>query len=212
MVTVSPTGDLPVYLPTMTRLLLTRHGQSTWNALGKWQGQADPPLSALGRLQARHAAQALGTVDVIVASDLERARDTALIISEALGVGPVIIEPDLRERDAGEWSGKTRDEIEVEWPGYLERGDRPPGWEPQELLIVRAMAAIDRIHVTYEGAEVLVVTHGGVIYAIEEHHGADWVRIGNLQARELEVAERGSALGQRLELIDHDEITVPDQI
>ncbi len=198
--------------PSTTRMLLTRHGQSTWNALGKWQGQADPPLSALGRLQARHAAERVGTVDVIVASDLERARDTALIISEALGVGPVIIDPDLREREAGEWSGMTRDEIEVEWPGYLDKGDRPPGWEPQEVLIVRAMAAIDRIHTNYAGAEVLVVTHGGVIYSIEEHHGADWVRIGNLQARVLKVDEQGTTLGERMELIDHAEITVPDQL
>jgi broad specificity phosphatase PhoE len=196
----------------MTRLLLTRHGQSTWNALGRWQGQADPPLSALGRLQAEHAARTVGTVDLIVASDLERARDTAMIISEAIGVGPVVIEPDLRERDAGEWSGLTRDEIEVAWPGYLERGDRPPGWEPQDQLIERALGVIERIHDEYGGGEVLVITHGGVIYSVEEHHGAEWARIGNLEARILEVAEHGSHLGDRLELIDHDEITVPDQI
>lgn len=196
----------------MTRLLLTRHGQSTWNALGRWQGQADPPLSELGRLQAQHAARRVGSVDLIVASNLERARDTAMIISEALGVGPVVIEPELKERHAGEWSGLTRDEIEVDWPGYLERGDRPPGWEPQGELIDRAMEAIGRIVAEYDGAEVLVITHGGVIYAVEEHHGSEWSRIGNLEARVLEVAETGTSLGDRIELIDHDEITVPDQI
>lgn len=196
----------------MTHLLLCRHGQSTWNAAGRWQGQADPPLSDLGRLQAQHAAKAVGAVDLIVASDLERARDTALIIAEAIGIGPVVIEPDLRERDAGEWSGLTREEIEAEWPGYLERRDRPPGWEPQDVLHRRAMGALDRIHAEYEGATVLVVTHGGVIYAIEEHHGEPWSRIGNLQARELRYVDGTTRLGERVELIDHDEITVPDQL
>ena len=61
----------------MTRLLLVRHGQSTWNADGRWQGQADPPLSPLGRDQALTAAQRVGTVDVVLASDLQRAVETA---------------------------------------------------------------------------------------------------------------------------------------
>jgi broad specificity phosphatase PhoE len=196
----------------MTRLLLCRHGQSTWNASGRWQGQADPPLSDLGRLQAQHASRAVGTVDLVVASDLERARDTALIIAEAIGVGPVVIDPDLRERDAGEWSGLTRAEIEEQWPGYLDRGERPPGWEPQDTLNERAMRALDRVHAEYEGAEALVVTHGGVIYAIEEHHGTEWARIGNLEARQLTYEGGTTRLGERLELIDHDEITVPDQL
>ena len=74
----------------ITRLLALRHGESEWNALGRWQGQADPPLTDLGRLQAFHAARNLGVVDAIVASDLQRATDTARIISEALGVGPVV--------------------------------------------------------------------------------------------------------------------------
>src|SRR4029078_7240591 len=86
------------------RVLLARHGQSEWNAVGRWQGQADPPLSDLGRKQALVAADRIGTVDVIVSSDLERAVQTAFIISEALGVGPVITNELLRERDAGEWS------------------------------------------------------------------------------------------------------------
>src|SRR5687767_11323336 len=95
-----------------TRVLLVRHGQSEWNATGRWQGQADPPLTDLGRRQARSAAAALGTVDAVFASDLQRASETALIIAGELGVGPVVVDPDLRERDAGEWSGLTRVEIE----------------------------------------------------------------------------------------------------
>ena len=57
----------------MTRVLLVRHGQSEWNADGRWQGQADPALTDLGRHQALHASRSLGSVDAIVASDLQRA-------------------------------------------------------------------------------------------------------------------------------------------
>src|SRR3954465_8515375 len=94
-----------------TRVLMVRHGQSTWNALGRWQGQADPPLSDLGRDQARAAARALGAMDAVFAPDLHRATETAHIIATDLGIGPVLIDERLRERDAGEWSGLTRDEI-----------------------------------------------------------------------------------------------------
>lgn len=196
----------------MTRLLLVRHGQSTWNAEGKWQGQADPPLSTLGRLQAFHAARAVGSVDVIVASDLERARDTALVISEAVGVGPVVVDPDLRERSAGEWSGLTREEIEAAWPGYLDARKRPPGWEPDESVLTRLHRALGRIEAEYQGADVLVVTHGGVVYALEAEHGVEWSRLANLGARQAQLADGRVTLGDRLVLVDHDEITVPDQI
>ncbi|MBK5222520.1 MAG: histidine phosphatase family protein [Acidimicrobiia bacterium] len=196
----------------MTRLLLVRHGQSIWNADGRWQGQADPPLSSLGRLQAFHAAKAVGAVDVIIASDLERARDTALIISEAIGVGPVVIEPGLRERSAGEWSGLTRDEIEVEWPGYLDARKRPPGWESDESVLERVGQVLGRIEEEYEGADVLVVTHGGVVYALEAEQGVEWERLANLGARQFELRDGKLTIGDRLILVDHDEITVPDQI
>src|SRR4030095_11495773 len=88
-----------------TRALLTRHGQSEWTALGRWQGQTDPPLTDLGRRQAHEAARSLGVVDGIWASDLQRAAETAAIIGDDMGVGPVVVDADLRERDAGEGTG-----------------------------------------------------------------------------------------------------------
>ena len=196
----------------MTRLLLVRHGQSIWNADGRWQGQADPPLSELGRLQAFHAAQRVGTVDVIVASDLERARDTALIISEAIGIGPVVIDEGLRERDAGEWSGLTRAEIEDAWPGYLEERRRPPGWEPDASVLSRLHGALGRIEDEYRGADVLIVTHGGVVYALEEEHDVEWSRLANLGARAATMDGGRITLGDRIALVDHDEMTIPNQI
>lgn len=203
----------------MARLLLVRHGQSEWNADGRWQGQADPPLSELGRRQAQAAAAAVGAVDAIVASPLERAFLTAAVISEAVGVGPVLVEPDLMERHAGEWQGLTRAQIDEQYPGYLDdRGDdrrRPPGWEDDDVLLDRVLGALDRLLGQLAGADdVVIVTHGGVIYAIERHLGAGFERIPNLGARWVSAEAGRLELGDRLLLVDPDAVavTTPDQI
>ncbi|MBK5332301.1 MAG: histidine phosphatase family protein, partial [Ilumatobacteraceae bacterium] len=60
-----------------TDLLVVRHGQSEWNAIGRWQGHADPALSELGKRQAAVAAGSIGAVDGIISSDLLRASETA---------------------------------------------------------------------------------------------------------------------------------------
>ena len=114
-------------------MLFVRHGQSEWNALGRWQGQADPPLSDLGRAQARAAATAItaaatraaSPVVGIVSSTLVRALETATIISDEIGESPLHLEADLVERDAGEWSGLTRIEIDERFPWFLNNGSRP---------------------------------------------------------------------------------------
>ena len=194
------------------QMLLVRHGESQWNAEGRWQGRADPPLSDLGRRQAFHAAARVGAVDVICASPLVRALHTARIISEQVGVGPVVVEADLAERDAGEWQGLTRAQIEASWPGYLDADRRPPGYEVHEHLVVRARAALDRVAAEFDGADVLVVTHGGLIGALERDAGLPWERLPNLAGRWVTHHGDRLALGDRLVLVDHDEITVPNQI
>ncbi len=194
-------------------MLLVRHGESEWNALGRWQGQADPPLSTTGRRQAAAAAERLGTVDLIVSSDLVRAAHTAHIIAQLLGVGPVLVEPRLRERDAGEWSGLTRDEVEERFPGYLDGGHRPPGWEPDELLLERTTGALDEIQRSWCGAQILVVTHGGVIYTLEREHGLPVTRLANLEGRWAAHHGHRLVLGERILLVGDDDITtVPAQI
>lgn len=197
----------------MTTMLLVRHGQSEWNALGRWQGQADPPLSDLGRQQAFSAGPRIGAVDVIISSDLQRSVETAQILSAQLGVGPVVVEPGLKERDAGAWSGLTTEQIEAGWPGYRQSGQRPDGWESDADLLVRALAALDRIATEYEGAELVIVTHGGVVYALEALHGIPFERLPNLGGRHVVHHGDRLALGDRVLLVDDDDITtVPAQI
>ncbi len=198
----------------MTDLLLVRHGESTWNAAGRWQGRADAPLSELGRQQAKMAAATLGTFDAIVSSPLERARDTALVIAEELGQGPVLIEDRLIERDAGEWSGMTKPEIEEHWPGYLAQQRRPPSYEHDEPMLERLVDALADMNTEFGDATVLVVCHGGVIYCLETWLDAPFERVGNLGARWIHIDGDKTGLGERAELIDHDAITLQsrDQI
>lgn len=203
-----------------TRILLVRHGQSEWNASGRWQGWAESDLSDLGRQQAFEAAAAVGSVDAIVASDLQRALQTALIISESIGVGPVLTEPDLRERDVGEWTGRTRDEIEARWPGDLERWRSgallsPPGGEPNEDIIVRFERGLRRIGSECDGGEVLAVSHGGVMRLLERAHGVENPPVfSNLGGLVVDVHGERIDVGERVLLLDPstDHVTAPPNL
>ena len=185
----------------MTRLLVVRHGQSEWNATGRWQGRADPPLTDEGRRQSIAATGALGSFDAVVASPLLRAVETATIIAERLGIGPVPTDPDLMERDAGEWQGLTRVQIQEQWPGYLEDGRRPPGYEPDGAMLARVRSGLDRIAGRVGDGDVLVISHGGVVYALEDACREPWRRIPNLGARWFEVSGPDLTAGPRVDLV-----------
>lgn len=194
----------------VTRLLVIRHGQSEWNAQGRWQGQENPPLTDLGRRQAAEAADALGTVDAIYSSPLDRAHTTAMIIAETLGVGPVITAQGLMERNAGEWQGLTWAQIEEAYPGYLDARKRPPSWEPDEQVDARVFAALDEIADTHDGGLVLVVAHAGVIYTIENRYVPGFERLANLGGRWLERRGTQWHMGDRVRLLTEE--TVPGQL
>lgn len=199
----------------MTRLLLVRHGESIWNADGRWQGQADPPLSDRGRHQATSAAAGIGTVDAIVTSDLERAAETGALLGRALGIEPVVVEPRLRERDAGPLSGLTRTEIHEAFPHLLPDDPAgfhpgpdghpawPDGWEPDDVLWGRVEVALLAIGRLVPDGDVVVVTHGGVMMAVERVLGhPDRGRFTNLGAVWLEVVDDEVVVGPRVDLID----------
>jgi broad specificity phosphatase PhoE len=152
------------------RILPIRHGRSTWNAERRWQGWADPPLSPDGVAQAEAAAVAIRglPIHVVVASDLARARSTAEIIARAAGVR-VSVEPALRERDVGLWSGLTSDEIEARWPGQLQvyRANPKvplPDGESAEALMRRVMPVLLTIaRADPPDMVAIAVSHGGLI-------------------------------------------------
>src|SRR3954451_10202115 len=100
----------------MTRLLFVRHGETDWNAEGRLQGHTDRALNEYGRRQAHELADRLvgDGVAAIYASDLARAKEAAEIIAARLDL-PVVVDPDLRERNWGNWEGlvpSERDAIE----------------------------------------------------------------------------------------------------
>lgn len=192
-----------------TSLFIVRHGESTWNAVRRWQGRADPPLSELGERQARDAAIAvgrLGRLDGVVTSSLHRARRTGAVIADAVGVPlaePVV---ELSERSAGQWEGLTRSEINERFPGFLSDGGRPDGYETDESVVARALAAIDALATAGPGRRLLVVSHGGVIHALERHTGVEtgeWQRLDNLEGRWFHHADRMlRADDERVHLLD----------
>lgn len=185
----------------MSRLLLVRHGESTWNAAGRWQGQADPPLSRRGERQAAAAVAAVpGGYEEIVASDLRRAHRTAELLAAGLDL-PLRVDPRLRERTLGPWQGLTRAEIEDGWPGMLADGRRPDGYEPDDRLADRALAALRELTVA-----TIVVTHGGLIRAVEGSIGIPVARMPNLAARELRVRGTGFDAGARVELVPDGDV------
>lgn len=184
----------------MVNLLVVRHAESEWNLDGRWQGQADPPLAEPGAVRTRRAAENMDAVGCVVSSDLRRARSTAEIIAETLDVGPVIIDPGWRERSVGSWQGLTTAQIESQYPGALAAGDYPPGWESNESLLGRVFEAIDRTAARVVSGDVLVVSHAGVIYTLEQHFGCDFERIGNLGGRRLLVQPDDVRLRERIAL------------
>jgi len=160
----------------VTTLILARHGETDWNRDGRFQGHADPPLNDRGREQARALADAVAgeRIEAVYASDLRRAHETAQIVAARKGLD-VVVDPDLRERDVGEWSGLTLPEIEDRFPDELRRF-REKGvsiGESREALSARVVAAVRRIAEAHPRGQVLVVTHGGALRTLRHAAGGD---------------------------------------
>ena len=145
----------------LLRLVLWRHGQTTYNAERRFQGQRDVPLNAVGRAQARQAAAHLVTLNPVQiwSSDLVRATETAGFLAELTGLS-VQTDKDLRERHGGAWEGLTTDEIRERYPDDLAAW-QPPGGETSEYVAERTAAALTRIVAQSEpGSLVVAVGHG----------------------------------------------------
>lgn len=150
-------------------ILLARHGETDYNAPPRRiQGQRDVPLNDRGREQARALAQeaAEHPIATLWSSNLSRARETAAIVGEVLGLEPRE-DPRLAEANWGDWQGRLADDIAREAAELWERWKdslpefRFPGGESLEEHTARTWAALDDI--AAEGRIALVVCHGGTI-------------------------------------------------
>ncbi len=161
----------------MTKILLARHGETDWNRVGRWQGQADPPLNDAGRSQSAELAERLAGdgIAAIYSSDLRRASQTAHVVADRLGLA-VVEDAGLREIDVGSWSGLTRAEVEQRFPeGYARwlAGEIGHDGETREELAERVVGAVERIAAQHPDDTILVVTHGGAIRALRRYADGD---------------------------------------
>ncbi|MDG2111286.1 MAG: histidine phosphatase family protein [Actinomycetota bacterium] len=185
---------------TATDILVIRHGESEWNAAGRWQGQADPPLTSVGRRQAEIASENVqGSFDLVASSDLSRAHETAKIIAARLAAEPVVTLEALRERHAGPWQGLTRIEINERWPGAIEQRTWPTGYELDDTLMNRVIPALRELAFSV-ASRALVVAHGGVIRALDRASGAPDESIPNLAGRWYRVGHDIEP-GERIEFV-----------
>ena len=165
----------------MGYLVLVRHGQSEWNALGLWTGLRDVPLSEEGIEEARRAAEALRDVkfDVGYTSELGRAQQTLEEIKTALGQTeiPTIAAPELNERDYGDLTAKNKWKIQEEYGTeqflkWRRSWDYPvPGGDTLKDVHARVSAYYDRqiLPDLEAGKNVIIAAHGNSLRALVKH-------------------------------------------
>lgn len=176
----------------LRHLILLRHGQTDWNNARRLQGHTDIPLNPTGHRQAVDAAPSVAALapEVIVSSDLQRARDTAAPVASITGLA-VSTDPRLRETSLGKWEGLTRDEVIAGWPQEWDAWRTtsphfaPPAGESRWQVASRAAEVVDELDTT-EHQRALLVAHGGLIVgltgrllALPEVAWATLIGIGN---------------------------------
>jgi probable phosphoglycerate mutase len=143
-------------------LYIVRHGQTEENKLNILQGHMPGTLTEQGREQVRRTAEEFANCGVnfrcIVSSDLKRAMDSALIISERLNL-PIVSMEMLRERDWGEYTGITIAEAKAKY-FHDGRWDFPGRAESDEEILERARMALKVLYGQFADDTIIVVTHG----------------------------------------------------
>jgi broad specificity phosphatase PhoE len=150
----------------MSTIVLIRHGETDWNILGRYQGQADPPLNTNGIKQAQQLAKELlqSSIDMIYTSPLLRTKRTAEIISNKLNI-QLFNEPRLMEIHQGDWQTRLRSEIEDLYPELFAAWEStpwevsPPGGENLRQVQLRVNDAVDDIVRRESGKKIGLVTH-----------------------------------------------------
>ena len=217
----APDSAAGVVRPPVARLVLIRHGESTWNREHRVQGQLDPPLSEEGRRQAELLAPRLARrhFEALYASDLARAMETAAPIEAATGL-PIRPVSELREIFLGEWEGLQTEAISSRYPEAWAAWSLEPSWdvvpggEGAAAFQERVEAALDAIFESHPEGDVLVVSHGGVIQialhrvAGRPSHGLFPFRISNASISVIERRE-GRLVISRVNDIAHLEAAPP---
>jgi probable phosphoglycerate mutase len=153
------------------RLIIIRHGESEWNRIGRYQGQADAPLSELGLRQAEALAQRLRNepIDAIFTSPLQRAAKTAEAVAGHHRHVPFHVEPALLEIHHGDWQGMLSAEVVErygkaleEWRNHPTRSQMPNG-ESFSNILKRVLDFREALQERYSDKNVLVSTHDVVV-------------------------------------------------
>ncbi|GAA0744877.1 histidine phosphatase family protein [Clostridium oceanicum] len=155
-----------------TQIWLIRHGETEWNAYGKFQGCKDIPLSSEGILQAKFLKKRFDkSFDLVYVSPLKRAIETAKTVCENTGTTP-IISNQLREINFGEWEGLTVPQIKSQYTNQFKI------WKTDEIAAslvggdlslknasIRSKKEIMKIAKENKGKKIIIVAHGGIIKA-----------------------------------------------
>lgn len=151
------------------KLYVARHGETTYNADGRYAGSTDVPLNEVGMEQARQLAESLVDLqlDVIVSSPKIRARRTAETVQAQLGI-PLEFMGEFVERNMGAYEGLTREEAKARYPEVWKRigtwpispDDGPPEAETIRQCDERVKIGLDKIREKHSGKNVLLVCHG----------------------------------------------------
>ncbi len=170
----------------MITIYITRHGETFWNVEKRLQGQGNSDLTEKGVLGAELLSERFEDIDIdcIVSSPLKRTMDTSTIIRGKKDI-PIYTEDGLMEINIGEFCGKTLVEMQAENPALVGKILDDPytyGYPNGENLVEfydRCAETFDKIAKKYDGKTILVVSHGGVLKAIEyyvkgEMIPADW--------------------------------------
>lgn len=160
----------------MVTLGLIRHARTRWNQEKKIQGKTDIGLSSQGRAQAGCWADILQSepYDVILASPMIRAQQTAQILSEQMGVA-MEYDIDLSEQDFGDWEGKTLAQVSRRWPGQIEQQESlgwafcPPNGESRIVVLKRVLRSLETAAARFDKKKVLVVSHSSTMKIMIYH-------------------------------------------
>ena len=166
-----------------TRLVFVRHGRTAFNVEGRLQGRLDMPLDEVGRRQAFTVAQVIAAMepDAIIASPLQRARDTAQAIGACAGLG-VQLDDRLIEIDVGRWSGQRAADLRRNDPEYAAGVVSPIDYrradgETASEVADRIVAVCQDVVAQYAGGTIILVAHG---FALRT--GIGWLLGGDLGA------------------------------